>query len=321
MPLYQRNGIWWIDLRHRGRRVRRTTGTADKEKAQRQHDELKAKLWQQKQAGRHLADALLIWAKERTRGKSALAALKQIRAEYRDRPLVEVTNASLLDTWGDKKPGTYNRLVNVVRAALNMAYRREWIERPPAFERRKEPAKDARWLTPEEWDLVQPHLPAHLQAMAGFAIATGLRWSNVAGLTWDRVDLAQKICWIPSVSSKARRPIAVPLSGEAVRLLASLPDRTGPCFTYAGRQIKSPKTGWRSALKKAGVPYARWHDLRHTWASWHVKNGTPLPVLQRLGAWETSGMVNRYAHLAPSFVAEYADNSAPKDTRNGHTKS
>jgi hypothetical protein len=53
--------------------------------------------------------------------------------------------------------------------------------------------------------------------------------------------------------------------------------------------------------------YTQWHDLRHTWASWHVQDGTPLPVLQELGGWESVEMVRRYTHLAANHLAPYAD--------------
>ena len=43
----------------------------------------------------------------------------------------------------------------------------------------------------------------------------------------------------------------------------------------------------RDALKRAAIENSRWHDLRHTWASWHVQNGIPLFVLQELGGWES----------------------------------
>lgn len=49
----------------------------------------------------------------------------------------------------------------------------------------------------------------------------------------------------------------------------------------------------------------RWHDLRHTWASWHVQNGTPLNVLQELGGWESPQMVRRYAHFSAGHLAVY----------------
>jgi integrase len=67
---------------------------------------------------------------------------------------------------------------------------------------------------------------------------------------------------------------------------------------------------WREAVKRVGLADFRWHDLRHTWASWHVQQGTPLHALQELGGWETAEMVRRYAHLAPEHLAEYAERLA-----------
>ncbi|MCY4641491.1 MAG: tyrosine-type recombinase/integrase [Gammaproteobacteria bacterium] len=54
--------------------------------------------------------------------------------------------------------------------------------------------------------------------------------------------------------------------------------------------------------------HVKLHDLRHTWASWHVQQGTPLQVLQELGGWSDYAMVLRYAHLSVEHLAEYADN-------------
>ena len=61
---------------------------------------------------------------------------------------------------------------------------------------------------------------------------------------------------------------------------------------------------WTKALEKANIRNFRWHDLRHTWASWHVQAGTPLERLQEMGGWESIEMVRRYAHLAPEHLAE-----------------
>ncbi|MEQ1777396.1 MAG: tyrosine-type recombinase/integrase [Nitrosomonas sp.] len=50
----------------------------------------------------------------------------------------------------------------------------------------------------------------------------------------------------------------------------------------------------------------RWHDLRHTWASWLTQKGVPLNVIQEIGAWESTEMVKRYAHLAPEQFRKHA---------------
>lgn len=63
---------------------------------------------------------------------------------------------------------------------------------------------------------------------------------------------------------------------------------------------------WKSALMRAGIENFRFHDLRHTWASWLIQSGIPLSVLQEMGGWESIEMVHRYAHLAPSHLTEHA---------------
>ena len=80
-------------------------------------------------------------------------------------------------------------------------------------------------------------------------------------------------------------------------------------FTYFGKPIAKANTkAFRKGLSQVGIEDFRWHDLRHTWASWHVQNGTPIHVLQELGGWSDIRMVQRYAHLAPEHLAAYAGN-------------
>jgi integrase len=79
-------------------------------------------------------------------------------------------------------------------------------------------------------------------------------------------------------------------------------------FSYRGRPITQVSSkAWYGALRKAGIEDFRWHDLRHTWASWHVQNGTPLYALQEMGGWSSVEMVRRYAYLAADHLAPFAD--------------
>lgn len=63
---------------------------------------------------------------------------------------------------------------------------------------------------------------------------------------------------------------------------------------------------WNAACRRAGIEDFRFHDLRHTWASWLIQSGVPLSVLQEMGGWESIEMVRRYAHLAPNHLTEHA---------------
>ena len=72
-----------------------------------------------------------------------------------------------------------------------------------------------------------------------------------------------------------------------------------------GTQVNTK--AWHKALKRVGIENFRWHDLRHTWASWHIQEGTPLHVLQELGGWSTPEMVQKYAHLSSEHLAQWVD--------------
>jgi integrase len=78
-------------------------------------------------------------------------------------------------------------------------------------------------------------------------------------------------------------------------------------FTFRGAPIANVNTkAWKGALRRAGIEDFRWHDLRHTFATWHRQAGTPTHELQRLGGWKTGAMVERYAHVAPEALQSAA---------------
>lgn len=110
--------------------------------------------------------------------------------------------------------------------------------------------------------------------------------------------------------AKARRAIPVPLNDVAMDVLTRQKgNHFVRVFTYEGEPVRQVSTkAWYKALKRAGIESFRWHDLRHTWASWHVQAGTPLFALQELAGWESERMVRRYAHLASEHLATYASN-------------
>jgi integrase len=137
-----------------------------------------------------------------------------------------------------------------------------------------------------------------------FALATGLRMRNVLGLEWRQVDGERGLAWIHPDQAKARRAIPVPLNDDARAVLREQEGRDAT-LVFAGQKRPDSRV-WQKALTRAGIKDFRWHDLRHTWASWHAQSGTPMQVLQEMGGWETADMVRRYAHLGAEHLAEHA---------------
>lgn len=92
-----------------------------------------------------------------------------------------------------------------------------------------------------------------------------------------------------------------PLNNMAMDVLTRRQaDHPTHVFTYDGEPMVQVNTkDWRNALKRAGIEDFRWHDLRHTFATWHREAEAPTHELQRLGGWKTQSMVERYAHVAP----------------------
>ena len=133
--------------------------------------------------------------------------------------------------------------------------------------------------------------------------------------------MQRRCAWIHADQAKSKKGIAVPLNSDAITvILEQVGKHNTHVFTYKGNPVtRANNHAWEKALKRAGISDFRWHDLRHTWASWHVQNGTPLHVLKELGGWADLSMVLRYAHLSSKHLEEYAGNSKRCDkftTRN-----
>lgn len=209
----------------------------------------------------------------------------------------------------DSSPATANRHLALIRSILRRAMHVwRWLDSVPHVELFPEAGRRIRWLTPDQARRLVGLLPLHHQHMVVFALATGLRQANVLKLQWDQVDMPRRLLWVHAEQAKGKRTFSIPLCDTAMDVLrACKGQHAHRVFTFRGKPLAAANTKvWRRALVQAGIHDFRWHDLRHTWASWHVQHGTPLFVVQDLGAWSGEQMVRRYAHLAPSQYAEHA---------------
>ncbi len=209
------------------------------------------------------------------------------------------------------KNGTVNRMLALLRSVLIRAcVDWEWIDVVPKIRLLREPDRRVRYLSHGEASSLLRELPEHISHMVAFSLATGLRKGNVIGLCWSQVDLDRRVAWIHPDQSKTRKAIVVPLNDDAMRVLILQRGRHPlRVFTYNGEPINAVTTAaWYKALTRCSIEDFRWHDLRHTWASWHVQRGTPLQVLQELGGWQSAQMVRRYAHFSAGYLAAHASN-------------
>lgn len=322
MAHYIRNNVWWVSFSHNGQRIQRSTGTTVKLAAQEYYDKFKAKLWNITKLDNKVVyswrDALLRWLRENQHKRSInidKVHLRWLDKHMRHYQLNEITR-DIIENVANKKeeegvcPTTVNRVLEVVRALLRKAQNEwEWIDKILVIRMRHVEKQRIRWLKQDEACTLLKELPSHLKDMGDFTLATGLRASNVTGFQWQDIDMKKSHAWIHPDQAKTKKAISLPLNDNAMRVLISRQGINSEfVFTYKNNPIVQCNTkAWRKALERAGIADFRWHDLRHTWASWHAQNGTSLQGLQMLGGWSSFEMVLRYAHISSYHLRSAAN--------------
>ena len=313
--------FWWIAATlSNGKRIRRSAGTENQEDAEALLAKLKLDAYRQVHFGvksrRSWQEAVVRYldVKARLRSYRDVKRICRYLHPYLGTLMLDEINGDVV--WsiiqGETRKGnmtaTVNRYLATVRALLRMARDEwQWIDSIPKIRLMPGEVERDRWLTKEEADRLIAACPPHLAAVVRFALATGCRAREILDLEWNRVDLQRHTAWLNE--TKNGTPRGVPLNADAVAVLeAEQSKHPRVCFTYRGEPIKYnvANNAWYTALKSAGIEDFRFHDLRHTWASWHRQAGTSCDELKELGGWKTRSMVDRYAKFATDHLARAA---------------
>jgi integrase len=198
-----------------------------------------------------------------------------------------------------------NRPLTILRHLLRLAHE-EWgvLAAVPKIRLEREPQGRLRWLTQAEaTKLLAACRKSRNIALADvveFALFTGVRKSEALGLTWDRVDRARGVIRLELTKSGKRRE--VPLSSNADAVLARRWTDGAKGYVFGSHKWNSFRTAWETAVAASGVDDVRFHDLRHTFASWLVQRGRTLKEVQEALGHQTITMTMRYSHLAPDHL-------------------
>jgi len=325
MPLYKRpdSPVWWVRV---GRKTRQSTGTTDRTAAEEFARVLTERIWRLEKLGdrgaisfdeaarRWLGSSARVKARDREllEWLSPRVGIEAVRDVADAAAIEEIRQDGLEAGWSHS---TVDRLMGTVSAVLRDCMKRGELERAPVVPMYRPAPGEPRFLTPAELDALCAQLPMHLALAARVAVHTLLRMRAMLRMTWSRVDLEKRRAWIPSAHQKAARSFGLPLNAEAVRALRALKLLAGPrnphVFTWLGKPIDDCNTlAFQEAVKRAHLAPLRWHDLRHTGASWAVQSGVTLQELMLLGDWRDYRSVLRYAHLAPSQAVAAAEKVA-----------
>ncbi len=186
----------------------------------------------------------------------------------------------------------------------------EWhlIEDNPLRKVRKrpEPRGRVRYLSDEERVALLRETKAsqnpYLHTIVVMALSTGMRWSEVTTLRWPNVDLARRVIVLEHTKNGDRR--AVPLIGEALDQLKELrktPRIDTDLLFPSDNDPQRPnnvRKAWDKAVERAKLEDFRFHDLRHTAASYLAMQGATTAEIAAVLGHRTLAMVQRYAHLS-----------------------
>lgn len=219
-------------------------------------------------------------------------------------------------------PTTANRVVAYFSAMCEFAKREKTISENPAADIDHNPEEqNTRYLTSDEAQrFMRSFKEAYKQAssskryggrpderritvldLIAFALYTGQRRSNVQALRWADVDLDRGTMTIAAGDFKTKREHVASLPPEAIEILNRRKDN-GSEFVFNSTRSKTghivePKTTLNAIIKAAGIDHLRFHDLRHTAATWMVNSGVDLFAVGRQLGHKNIQTTQRYAHL------------------------
>ena len=255
-------------------------------------------------------------------------------AKERDKLLAEDTRRFAFPASGDpeldaKRPRRKRTgpAVNRYLAALSkcLAYGKnelQWLEKNPceAVTKSKETAGRVRFLSDEERRRLlaacKPHADLYLAVV--LSLTTGARQMEVMSVRWGQVDFARKLITLQQTKNGETR--AIPVVGEAFALLKERAkvrslndDRVFPPTSRAKKsEYLDLRAPWEAALKAAGISNFRWHDLRHTAASYLAMSGVSLVEIAKVLGHRTLQMVARYSHLSDSHIVATGEKLAAR---------
>ena len=242
--------------------------------------------------------------------------------------LADVRPALLLDTRkalfdkpsprGKVGQSTVNRYCSTLSHAFSWAMKeRQWVNDNPFFKiaNLKEPEGVIRFLSDEERAALLEAAEAKspdLHAIVVLALSTGARRNEILGLRWPEVDLkAGLLTFARTKNGSVRR---VPVTGKALELLKGIAaarmmkDPSGLVFPGKTQATRDKPLAieniFRAALKDAAIESFRFHDLRHSAASYLVMAGVPMPTVAEILGHRDLKMTQRYAHLSRAHVSE-----------------
>jgi len=244
----------------------------------------------------------------------------QLIADYRDKLAKEPIEPQGKIKEGQKKPPKYRSPATIVRylATLSVCFSYAvkdlaWTEENPVLQVRKPSLSNGRvrFLTAQErTDLLNAcknQTESYIYTVVVLALSTGARMSEIMYLQWKDIDFQRRIMRLELTKNGEKR--AIPISSHAFELVLQMSKvrRIDSPYLFPRADGKKPfeiKKHWQKAVQEARLTDFKFHDLRHTAASYLAMNGASLLEISNILGHKQMKMVKRYAHLTEQHTAD-----------------
>ena len=207
---------------------------------------------------------------------------------------------------GDVSHGTVIRELGILKHLLSFAVGKEIIPANPAQSVKppKAPAGRVRYLQPTELKALLEVCPSWLQPIVALAVTTGMRRGEILGLRWLDVDFANSRVLLPQTKNGDGRIVYLNQTAKAALESIVREGVASQALVFEAVSADYVTQTFRKACGALGISDFRFHDLRHTAASWLRMSGADIHLVATLLGHKDLRMAARYQHLSKEFLAE-----------------
>lgn len=242
---------------------------------------------------------------------SASKPIKRIVGHMQPRHFTKPKNRDYIATRRAEglKDGSIIKELITLRSALSLALRDKMVTETPHIELPPSPPAKERWLTRAEAEkLIGAASAQHMELFLMLALYTGARKTAILQLTWDRVRDDNKIInyQLPDAPLTKKRRAIVPTTQKLQHKLSQARKQaTSPyVIEYRGKRVLNIKHAWKLTLERSGIDHCTPHDLRHTCATWMMREGVKASRIAAMLA-TTEKMIEKvYGHHAPDYLQD-----------------
>ena len=312
MTLWKRGNVWWTYVWVDGVRHAKSTGTTNRRQAQLVDQKFKDELNLARQGIREahpemtFGELVARFLAEGGQRPWHLDRLKLLLPYFSETPIGRISRPMVHDyrryRHAQKKitETTVNRDVQCLKHLLFWALDEGFLAANPLSRMRLVPVRRKPGLVlglEDEPKLLRAAAP-HLRDIITLALDTGMRRGELLSERWEHVDLARRLLFVTRSKTAAGEAREIPLTDRVYELLLAKRKEEGLLITLEGKPIHAIKTAWKAAIRRAGIRYLRFHDLRHTFNTRLMEAGVMQEVRKALMGHSSGEDVNAiYTHV------------------------